>query len=204
MVLLEGIYDNNNGTFTAYFSYINTTLEALTAPIGDGPSGRNFFSPGAAGRGQPTRFLPGEHRGEYRLDFDGAPLEWVIQVVGFEEIRIAFSSSSKKLPVVTPIVDCINESESGGFSSVWGYDNPNEFEISIPVGSLNAFTPGNVDRGQPTSFLAGLNKGAFAVKFDTALQWTLPGASSAVSPQSTVCFSPSTDNRKAKIGRAHV
>jgi hypothetical protein len=199
MVLLEGIYDNKDGTYVAYFSYTNTTAGALEAPLGDGASGRNFFSPGAASRGQPTIFVPGEHRGVYRLLFDGSPLVWTVKVPGYEEIRIPISGSSPKLPPVTPLTDCINQSESGGFVSVWGYDNPNEFEIFIPVGLRNGFTPGRRDRGQPNSFFAGLNKGVFAVKFDTALEWKLPGASSEVSPQINVCSCPSTNNKKTKV-----
>ena len=198
MVVLEGIYDNKNGSYVAYFSYTNTTGTSLEAPIGDTSSARNFFSPGDVSRGQPTTFAPGEHRGVYRLEFDGSPLLWTVKVPGYDEIRIPVSAGSPKLPPVAPLTDCINESESGGFTSIWGYDNPNEFEIFIPVGPLNAFTPGRPDRGQPDSFFAGLNKGAFVVKFDTALEWKLPGVSSAVSPESTVCACPSTDNKKAK------
>lgn len=44
-----------------------------------------------------------------------------------------------------------------------GYSNGNQFEQQIPVGASNQFTPGQADRGQPTKFFTGLNKGVFTV-----------------------------------------
>ncbi len=38
-----------------------------------------------------------------------------------------------------------------------GYNNPGSFEQVIPVGVLNGFSPGAVDRSQPTRFFKGLN-----------------------------------------------
>ena len=63
---------------------------------------------------------------------------------------------------------------------VFGYMNRNwEEEIDVPVGSANAFSPGNPDRGQPTHFLPRRNRFIFRVKvppnFTEAdeLIWTL-------------------------------
>lgn len=195
---LEGIYDNNDGTFVAYFSYVNASGSRLQAPVGDAQNTRNFFSPGPASRGQPSEFLNGEHRGVFQLVFDGAPLVWTVKVGAHSEIQIPVSAGSPKLPRVTPLADCINQRESGGFASVWGYNNPNDFEVSIPVGSINSFSPGAPDRGQPNKFFSGLNRGAFDVPLDSSLEWKLPGASAVASPQVNVCACPTTDNRNTK------
>jgi len=53
--ILEGIIDNENGTFTAYWSYKNKSPNWETVPVG--PS--NTFSSAPIDRGQPTNFKPG-------------------------------------------------------------------------------------------------------------------------------------------------
>lgn len=197
-VSLEGLYDNKDGTLVAYFSYKNDSGKVITAPRGDSPTTRNIFSPEPASRGQPTDFLPGEHRGVYRVEFNGAPFVWTIKVPGYDEIQIPVSSESPKLPAVRPVPDCINKSETGGFISVWGYNNPNDFELVIPIGPRNMFVPGKGDRGQPDKFFAGLNRGAFTLPLSDILEWKLPGASASASPKANVCICPSTDNTTSK------
>ena len=197
-VSLEGIYDNKDGTFVAYFSYKNDSGKVITAPRGDSPTTRNVFSPEPASRAQPSDFLPGEHRGVYRVEFKGSLFVWTIKAPGFDEIQIPVSSESPKLPAVKPVSDCINKSETGGFLSVWGYNNPNDFEIVIPVGPRNAFVPGKVDRAQPDKFFAGLNRGAFSLPLNEILEWKLAGTSASASPKVNVCTCPSTNNTTSK------
>lgn len=197
-VTLEGIYDNKNGSFSAYFSYRNDTGRTLVAPIGDTSTVRNFFSPGSLSRGQPTQFFPGHQRSIYRLEFDGSPLVWTVKVPGFEEIRVPVSAESPKLSPIKPFAECIYKSEKGGLVSVWGYENPNDVDISIPLGPLNTFLPGEGNRGQPARFLAGLNRGAFAVRIAEPLEWRLAGASSLAAPTVNLCSCPTTNNRKPK------
>lgn len=197
-VVLEGIYDNKNGSFSAYFSYQNDTGRTLLAPIGDTSTVRNFFSPGPLSRGQPTQFFPGHQPSAYRLEFDGSPLVWTVKVPGFEEIRVPVSAESPKLSPIKPVAECIYKSENGEIVSVWGYENPNDIDISIPLGPLNTFLPGEGNRGQPARFLAGLNRGAFAVQIAEPLEWRLAGASSLAAPTVNLCSCPTTNNRKPK------
>jgi len=72
-----------------------------------------------------------------------------------------------------------------------GYRNDNEFEIKLPVGTRNQFTPGAADRGQPISFFPGLNNGAFSFKSSGSVSWKLPGKSALVDGSTSTCQCPS-------------
>lgn len=61
--ILECVTNNqNDGTTTAYFGYNNTTGGNQ---IIASETSRNYFSPYSADRGQPSYFLPGEHRAAF-------------------------------------------------------------------------------------------------------------------------------------------
>ena len=79
-----------------------------------------------------------------------------------------------------------------------GYSNPNPFEIMLPIGPLNNFSPNPPDRSQPTQFFAGRNIGAFSLPVDTELTWSLSGIPVVVSPSTKVCTCPSTNNMAPK------
>ncbi|HEV8147736.1 MAG TPA: hypothetical protein VGP79_15210 [Bryobacteraceae bacterium] len=66
---------NNDGTYTARFSYENSSDRELLLPVG--PS--NLFSPGPADRGQPTLFTPGGQNNAFSIVFDGSPVTWSVQ-----------------------------------------------------------------------------------------------------------------------------
>ncbi len=77
-----------------------------------------------------------------------------------------------------PAVDCVFDNQDGTFTAVFGYQNSGAAVVSIPVGTstqgINGFSPGEVNRGQPTSFKTGRVRGAFTVRFNgNALSWTL-------------------------------
>ena len=67
----------------------------------------------------------------------------------------------------------------GSFDLLFGYMNRNwEEELDVPVGPDNYFSPGPVDRGQPTHFLPRRNRFTFKVRApadfgDQELVWTL-------------------------------
>jgi YVTN family beta-propeller protein len=82
---------NNDGTYTANYGYGNSSVGALMVPIG--PS--NFFSPGAADRGQPTTFLSGAYKSSFSVVFDGAPLTWTVQAPFAVPAAITVSGASK-------------------------------------------------------------------------------------------------------------
>ncbi len=68
----------------------------------------------------------------------------------------------------------------GSCTATWGYQNPNSFTVIIPVNGdlgspLNRFFPSPADRGQPSTFLPGRQKGAFTTTWSSGrrLIWVL-------------------------------
>lgn len=81
--VFEGWYRNPDGTFSLSFGYFNRNYEeTLEIPIG----ANNYFEPGPADRGQPTRFEPRRHWGVFAVvvpeDFGYERLVWTLKVRG--------------------------------------------------------------------------------------------------------------------------
>lgn len=74
---------------------------------------------------------------------------------------------------VTPIVECTTN-RNGINHSVFGFRNTGPSTV-ISIGSQNHFTPGNPDRGQPTTFVAGTHINVFQADTSATLTWTLDG-----------------------------
>ena len=65
---------------------------------------------------------------------------------------------------VVPVYEGWFEDAAGTVHASYGYVNLNLDEaLDIPIGPDNAIAPGPADRGQPTHFLAGHQKGVFTV-----------------------------------------
>jgi hypothetical protein len=77
---------------------------------------------------------------------------------------------------LTPIIEC-SVSSAGVTKTIFGYDNHGS-SATVAVGPLNGFSPGPMDRGQPTSFVPGTRINVFTVA-DTGqtkhLTWSLGG-----------------------------
>ena len=197
-ISLEGLFDRKDGTFDAYLSYNNPQETVVVVPIGDTTTTKNFFSPEGSSLGQPTEFRPGQHRGVFKVLFRGDPTAWTLKTATGRAQRVEISSNSPKLKPIEPLASCINTSDAGSLSAVMGYSNPNPFEIMLPIGPLNNFSPNPPDRSQPTQFFAGRNIGAFSLPVDTELTWSLSGIPVVVSPSTKVCTCPSTTNTAPK------
>ena len=198
---LTGIYDNRDGSCTAYFGYQSSAATNVTIAAGSNGATKNFFSPGNANRGQGAIFKPGLNKGTVVVNLATAEqITWSVATAGSLGSQVTASCTrTPQLAAVEPLAQCINAADGGGFSAVMGYNNPNDIEIQLPVGALNKFTPGNADRSQPTKFFKGLNNGAFALSFTTALEWKLPGKTAAISPATTVCVCPSADGKVLRV-----
>jgi hypothetical protein len=76
--ILECVADNQDGTYTAYFGYLNENDFAVTIPVGD----ENKFSPTPQDRGQPTTFEAGRTPywpdAAFGVEFDGNNLVWTL------------------------------------------------------------------------------------------------------------------------------
>jgi hypothetical protein len=80
---------------------------------------------------------------------------------------------------VLPAFEGWDRNPDGSFNLIFGYMNRNwEEQPTIPVGDDNRFSPGEMDRGQPTHFLPRRNRFVFKVRVpadfgDQELTWTL-------------------------------
>lgn len=89
---------------------------------------------------------------------------------------------------IVPILECVQDNGDHTFTAFWGYNNPNEKVIYIPIGFKNGFAPGVQDRGQPKLFLPGNHTNVFKVVFyGKDLTWTLDHTSVTANKDSTPC-----------------
>jgi len=69
---MEGWYENDDGTYTISFGYLNRNEEQIIhLPIGDD----NYIEPEPFSGMQPTIFLPGRHRGVFGVTIPGQMVE---------------------------------------------------------------------------------------------------------------------------------
>lgn len=98
----------------------------------------------------------------------------------------AFLSSYGQFTTITvSLEDWVLNEETGITTATFGYQNPNDETIYIPVSSNNFFTPPPSNRRQPTSFLPGVHE--FTVTYEDstgmAVTWSLLGQSAAAQLQ---------------------
>ena len=92
--------------------------------------------------------------------------------------------------------------DNGVLRVLGGYQNLNNFEVKIPIGALNNFSPGNQNQGQPVKFLSGMNKGAFNINLtdtSTVLMWTLNGLQAVASTALPICSGECVDTPVGSI-----
>jgi len=70
--VLECVYENGDGTFSAVFGYYNPNTSTVTIPI----SNQNEFYSAPQDRGQPLSFFPGRKWAVYEVPFNGNNLVW--------------------------------------------------------------------------------------------------------------------------------
>jgi hypothetical protein len=88
---------------------------------------------------------------------------------------------------LTPLVECVESDQSGGFLAHFGYDNPNSSAVVQPF--ENSFSPEPADRGQPTVFKPGRAKDVFQVESTdgSSLTWSLTGNQATATSDSKQC-----------------
>ncbi|MDA1369563.1 MAG: hypothetical protein O2971_02215 [Proteobacteria bacterium] len=112
----EGWRPNPDGTFNFMFGYMNENWEEEpTVIIGE----ENFFSPGEADRGQPTRFLPRRNRFNFEVtvpsDWGDRELVWTLSVNGVE--RKAYATLKEDYLVDNMVIASETGSLGAGTSS---------------------------------------------------------------------------------------
>ncbi|MCB9734428.1 MAG: TonB family protein [Deltaproteobacteria bacterium] len=96
---------------------------------------------------------------------------------------------------VRPQLLCVTNATPGTTIAFFGYANEADEARVEPVGGDNAFSPGEADRGQPTTFAPGSSgrypKAAFSVAFSgPSLTWKLGPREVEATPESPPCPVP--------------
>ena len=195
---VECVFNNQDGTKTAYFSYTNTTQSEITVVANsNGSTVNNFISADgipAISDSKLTLFKQGTVKGAANATYRGDAIAWILRPPGAALLITTTKADSPTCQPVEPKFNCQGLKTGGILRIKVGYSNPNPFEVSLPVGVLNRFSPGPADLGQPNKLFAGLNQGAFEVNLspDVAsipdpLTWNLNGSSVALTTQVPVC-----------------
>jgi len=91
---------------------------------------------------------------------------------------------------VTPLLKCVKDNGTGTYTAYFGYENPNSYEVDIPIGADNKFVPDPKERGQAVKFTPGKTLLSFQVDFNgEPITWYLDGGEVTASVSSTLCSS---------------
>jgi uncharacterized repeat protein (TIGR01451 family) len=185
------VVDHGN-TYDAVFGYVNDNPVDISVPLGLA----NNMVPAPHDRGQPTLFNPGRHDSAFTVH--GVPagtlLAWNLSFQGTRSVVVTSSYPIKcavapaPLPVVVfPL--CVRRT-GGSYTAVFGYVNPNQSDVYVPVGAANRTSPAPpVDRGQPVVFRPGVSWAAFAVRgtpLARDVSWTVETSNEAHSASASV------------------
>ena len=97
--LLDCVVNNGDGTYTAYFGYLNSGSEVIDLPVGS----KNMFVNGDPDRGQPTAFFPGEHTSEFSVVFGALEtLKWMLKADGDRRHQVEASATSEACATEPP------------------------------------------------------------------------------------------------------
>jgi len=93
---------------------------------------------------------------------------------------------------LAPFVRCVDLLPDASMRVYFGCVNNGTGVLKIPVGSTNAFSPGNADVGQPTEFAKGVVNECFmtTVPGSSTVRWTLGGSYADANLSSARCLQP--------------
>lgn len=203
-LLCECVTDNSDGSKTAYFSYANLSDEEILVPsevvriqssdlqqasAQTQAATLNETLPRVAEAKLPDRFKPGVALGAIRVRFSGPSLTWKVKAPGASLSEAIADSNTPRCKPLVPKVECYGiKRDDKKLRVKMTYVNLNDFEVEVPIGPKNQFSPGRADRGQPTMFFAGLNKAAFEAYVDSPdISWELTGEKTSLTATSSVC-----------------
>lgn len=178
----ECVLAHSDGSKTAYFSYNNSSGGALSVPTGLSSSTQNQFLPSGTQNVALTSFKSGSVLGAVGVKFSGSTVEWRVRPQGGALATATANANTPPCKNITPQGVCKGFLADGTLRVRYGYSNPNDFEIAVPVGPSNQFSPGAADRGQPTVFFRGLVASSVEVKLSSpaeTLSWNLTGVSAS-------------------------
>lgn len=191
---VECVFNNANGTKTAYFSFVNTGQAVSTGFS-------SSFSTGAVATEAPSALKAGACRGCAHATFSGDAVTWTLEGATIGRVVATANGDTPRCGNVLPVFSCKGFA-NGKLRIKAGWNNPNDFTVRYPVGNLNKFAPGAADVGQPVEFLSGLVPAAFEVDAGdgkTPITWTLNGRDVASNNDVPTCSGECVETATAQI-----
>jgi hypothetical protein len=192
---VECITENKDKSKTAYFSYNNTTAADMTVSTDATEGTLNEFVSNDPSVKPPTSFKAGQSKGTVVATFSGDSLTWVVRAPKSALSQATANASTPRCAAVVPTAECRGYS-AGVMKVRLGYTNPNTFDQQVSVGVNNGFTPGTVNRGQPSRFFAGTNKSVVDVALDSAdevVTWNINDSKVTIDSKLPACDGQCTD-----------
>lgn len=120
-----------------------------------------------------NRFAYARNNADFPDSFGSDPTR--SERVSDHDMPVTYFRFPPVLPVI-PVPECIVRGSGNNFTTRYGYISPNLYDVVIPVGANNKFTPAPDDRGQPTTFHPGIQLHQFEViQNGGTLTWNLNG-----------------------------
>ncbi|AFH50125.1 PKD domain protein [Ignavibacterium album JCM 16511] len=89
---------------------------------------------------------------------------------------------------LSPTFQCVRRNPDKSYTAYFGYNNNNSYDVFIPTGVNNRFSPSPEFRGQANVFISGIHQNVFTVNFNgDNLTWYLAGQSITVNKNSSSC-----------------
>lgn len=200
MPYLDCVYNLQDGSYLAYFGYENFSGSSIQMPPGDWDGMTNRLYPNSYAQAQVINFKPGRVRGAFAVRFDGYPLEWRLSYPGYSVQSVIATESSAACEPVLPHAECLMQNQNSQLAAVFGYQNNNEFDLLMPVGSFNTFSPLAEDKSQPEIFFRGRVNNVFSVPFEgnQNLNWRIGGRTAIADSSTPYC----SDYTASKYGGA--
>lgn len=170
---VKAVYDNGNGTFTAYWGYQNqndVTVDAIDS---------KFISGTVVTKAQPLKkgFLKGTKDEAFVTVFKGTHVTWELTGPdGAKRTVTANSANALKYTALQPIVEKVVKNADGTFTVIWGYNNQNIIQVKA---QQSVFFKGTILKNEVAKkegFKPGLQTNVFETTFKgTELSWQLKG-----------------------------
>lgn len=121
---------------------------------------------------------------EYRGVFWAKNLEVGAQA---QVIHQAFDAWGAVFPPI-PTLKCVTRFDATHYAALFGYVNPFDIDVRVPVGALNSISPPGDEREPIESFSPGVHASEFFVPFDgSPVTWNLGNRSATATSSSTPC-----------------
>jgi len=169
---VKSVYDNGNGTYTAYFGYQNNndvSIDALES---------KWISGTLVSEDQPVKnnFQLGTVEEAFSVTFKGSHIMWELTGPDGQKRYVTASSiNAPKYTALQPLVTKVLNNGDGTFTAVWGYHNQN----SVVVNASESKFTGNVlknELAKKEMFKAGVQYNAFETTFKgTHITWEVKG-----------------------------